>query len=232
MNACYEESLDENFNRALDLCSGNFSREELFSFLKSGNMPEKQFAALEIQTIEAETEADIFISNLTGCDGKIREAVAYKLNEIIKNNHQIFLAYPDILADATIDINANICRMVIESLYYLKNDKEFSDKYLKKIFQFIDEALEKLDSFIFRDKKYTINKQIFKLYWCLEGVNVFYQYIEETKLFNILKRCSEINEYTVREKVAIILKNDLKSDELRQLKLNLKSDSNYYVKNI
>ena len=43
MNSGYEESLDKNFSRAYNLCTGNFSCEELFGLLKNGNMPEKQF---------------------------------------------------------------------------------------------------------------------------------------------------------------------------------------------
>ena len=229
MNPCYEESVDKNFSRAVELCSNSFSRDELFEFLQNGNMPEKQFSALEIDTVHNQHEADILMSNLTGCDGKIREAVAFKLGEIVPDNTALFLKYPKTFADATIDINANICRMIIDILAYLK-DKTFAENYTNQLYSFIDEAFNQLDSFIFRDKKYTINKQLFKLYWCLEGLNVFFEFLDEEKLFPILKKCSEISEYTIREKVALVLRNDIKSNDLRELKQMLKSDSNYYVR--
>lgn len=231
MNPCYEESVDKNFSRAVELCSNNFSRDELFAFLQNGNMPEKQFAALEIDSVQTQNEADILMKNLTGCDGKIREAVAFKLSEVIPCCKELFLKYPDIFADATIDINANICRIIIESLPYLK-DREFAIAYTNKMYKFIDEAFAQLDSFIFRDKKYTINKQLFKLYWCLEGLNVFFDFLDEENLFPVLKKCSEITEYTIREKVALVLCNDVKTKELLELKQKLKSDDNYYVRNL
>ena len=228
LNECYENTLNANFERALTLCLNNYSKEQLLNFLKKGNMPEKQFAALEINSINTQEEADVLMSNLTGCDGKIREAVAFKLGEIISNNSQLFVKYPKIFADATIDINANICREIIEILKILKNNKEFAKSYVSYIKKFINNALETLDSFNFRDKKYTINKQLFKIYWCLEGLS----YIDEDELFFILNKCATIQEYTIREKVALILKNDLHSNKLLDLKSKLKNDENYYVKNV
>lgn len=231
MNPCYEESVDKNFSRAVELCSNNFSRDELFALLQNGNMPEKQFAALEIDTVQSPQEADILIDNLTGCDGKIREAVAFKLGEIVHDNTYLFLKYPKIFADATIDINANICRMVIDILANLK-DENFAEIYTSQMYSFMNDAFKQLDSFIFRDKKYTINKQLFKLYWCLEGLNVFFDFLDEENLYPVLKRCSEITEYTIREKVALVLCNDIKTKELLELKQKLKSDDNYYVRNL
>lgn len=231
MNPCYEESVDKNFSRAVELCSNNFSRDELFAFLQNGNMPEKQFAALEIDSVQTQQEADILMDNLTGCDGKIREAVAFKLGEIVPDNTDLFLKYPKIFADATIDINANICRMVIDILANLK-DKKFVEIYTNQMYSFMIDAFKQLDSFIFRDKKYTINKQLFKLYWCLEGLNVFFDFLDEENLFPVLKKCSEITEYTIREKVALVLCNDVKTKELLELKQKLKSDDNYYVRNL
>ena len=76
-------SLEENFNRALNLCEQQLSHETLISLLASGNVAEKQFAALSLGEIRNENEAEVFISNLTGCDGKIREAVASRLEEFL-----------------------------------------------------------------------------------------------------------------------------------------------------
>ncbi len=201
--------------------------------LKDGNFVEKQFAALEINEVKNEEEASIFISNLVGCDGKIREAIAYKFQLLVQDKKQAvcFLNFPEILATSTIDINANICRMVIDGLKYLKGDESFGRAYTKEILSFTEDAICELDKFIFRDKKYTINKQLFKLYWCLEALTYFYEYVEIDKLSDILTKCSTVEEYTIREKVAQILKNDIKSDVMDNIRTQLENDSNYYVKN-
>ena len=110
MNECYEHTLDANFNKALTLCSESYTKEQLLCFLKDGNLPEKQFAALEINSIDSQEEADILMSNLTGCDGKIREAVALKIFQLMQGNpesREFFAKLPaKTYADATIDINA------------------------------------------------------------------------------------------------------------------------------
>ena len=62
MNKGYEENLDKNFTRALELCSNKFSHEELLCFLKSGNIPERQFAALELDDITTQEEMDLVIN--------------------------------------------------------------------------------------------------------------------------------------------------------------------------
>lgn len=234
MKSDYEENLIDNFNKALSLCVGTHSREDVFEMLKNGNIVEKQFAALEINDILSQNEAEIFISNLTGCDGKIREAVAYKFQNIVQDKtiQKYFFEYPEIFAKATIDINANVCRMILDGLKLLQYNEIFSKKYVEKIIQFTQDAFDELDKFIFRDKKYTINKQLFKLYWCLEAVNIFYKNIDISILEKILANCLSINEYTIREKAALILKNDIHSLMLDEIRLKLKKDENYYVKNV
>ena len=83
MSLNYEETLDKNFDKALELCSKDYSYDELIEFLKNGNIPEKQFAAIEIRELKSLEDAQIFISNLINCDGKIREAVAHKFSELV-----------------------------------------------------------------------------------------------------------------------------------------------------
>ena len=207
MNTSFYENIDVNFEEACKLAENNFSKEELISFLKQGNIPEKQIAALKIEKIDSKEEAKILVSNLTGCDGKIREAIAQKINTLLIQGFDIsyFTEYPDIFANATIDINGNICRLVIDSISILRKDKSFSENYLKKIIGFINETFNELDKFIFRDKKYVINKQLFKLYWCLETLKLFVNEIPSETLYQMLKRASIEKEYTIREKVAQVL---------------------------
>ena len=229
----YEQTLDKNFNKALELCSGSYTNEDLIKLLKDGNIPEKQFAALEITELNSEKDAEIFLSNLINCDGKIREAVAQKFSEFVSNEkyREYFSKYPDILAKSTIDINANISRMVIESLALMSDFADFGKTYTQNLISYIEEAFDGLSKIVFRDKKYTINKQLFKLYWCLEGLCNFSQYVDEDTLLDILEKSLEQTEYTVREKVAqIVVKQE--SKKFVPIREKLKSDSNYYVKNI
>ena len=230
MNKNFYSNLDVNFEQALELSEKNIDHDELILMLKEGNIPQKQIAALKLDSITNQLEADILLSNLTGCDGKIREAVALKINNLLNtNNYSKFFLNPDLFADATIDINANICRLVIDSVSILKNDKNFSERYLNKILDFIAEAFEEIDKFIFKDKKYVINKQLFKLYWSLEALKLFVNNISSEKLQPILERALKESEYTIREKVAQIV-SLLDSSEYDEMKLKLAQDENYYVR--
>ena len=135
--------------------------------------------------------------------------------------------YPEIFADATIDINANICRLVVDSAFLMKDVENFAQIYTDKVLKFTFEALKELDNFIFRDKKYVINKQLFKLYWCLETLKNFYPFVKEDVLKEILYKCSEQKEYTIREKTAQIL---AVTNIFPELKNKLMDDENYYVR--
>ena len=233
MKSGFYENLDINFEQAYEMSAKEFTHDELLDMLKNGNIPQKQIAAMKISEVN-EDEAEILIGNLTGCDGKIREAVALKINQLLNSDDkyiEIFSKFCLPFADASIDINGNICRLVIESVGFLKNDKNFADKYLTKIFGFIDEAFNGLDNIKFRDKKYTINKQLFKLYWCLESLKHFRADIEPEKLLPILERASIEKEYTIREKAAQIVAG-LKDSKYAVLKNNLMKDENYYVREV
>ena len=137
MNNSYYETLDENFTQALKLYEEEYTHDELINLLKSGNIVQKQIAALRLEGINSIQDADVLIANLTGQDGKIREAVSMRLNEFmsdekylphfkVSNNYNVFL-------DAIIDINANICRNVISAITNLKNDSEFCEQFCKNL---------------------------------------------------------------------------------------------------
>lgn len=228
MNSGFYKDLDTNFEQALEMSAKSFSHSELLEMLQTGNILQKQLAALRLKEVNNQTEADILVSNLTGCDGKIREAVSLKINSLLREKPECvkFFNQAEVFADATIDINANICRLIVESVEILKKDKEFTKVYLEKVFGFIENAFDELDKIAFRDKKYVINKQLFKLYWCLETLKNFVDDIESAKLLDILERSSKEKEYTIREKVAQIAV--LTSFE--ELKQQLQKDENYYVR--
>ena len=231
MNDYYYENKNENFQQALSLCEQVFSHEELLKMLKNGNIPQKQLAALYFDKVETVEDASALLNNLTGCDGKIREAVAYKIHKHVYANENAALLFadlsPKIYADASIDINANICRLVIDIVKKLKMNKEFSINYVNNIVCFTEEAFDKLDKFIFKDKKYVINKQLFKLYWCLEALKSFYEFVPEEKLLSIVQKAANQNEYTIREKAAELI---IVTSKFPKIKEQLTHDENYYVR--
>ena len=233
LNTGFYNDLDTNFELALEMSEKEFSHSDLILMLKNGNIPEKQIAALKLDDVYNQEEAKILISNLTGCDGKIREAVALRINQILTEaptKSELF-NYPEIFANASIDINGNICRLVIDSVRIISScSQEFSNTYLKYILEFISESFKELDNFIFRDKKYVINKQLFKLYWCLEALKLFAKQIQIETLLPIIERTAKEREYTIREKAAqiIALTNN---PNFSQIKEQLLNDENYYVRN-
>ena len=222
-------SLDENFDFACELSEKEFTHEELLKMLNSGNIAERQIAALKFDKVESEVDALALMNNLTGCDGKIREAVALRINQLVATEpeRRSYFNFPLVFADATIDINANICRLVVDSAKLLKKESDFTHIYVQRILEFTQDAFDELDKFIFRDKKYVINKQLFKLYWCLETLQNFYMDIEKSTLETILSKGAEQNEYTIREKVAQVVKL---SGCFQELEEKLKFDENYYVR--
>lgn len=234
MNSCYYETLEKNFKEALTLCEKEFTHGELMAMLQNGNIPQKQISALKLTEITSADDAEILLSNLTGQDGKIREAVSIKLDEFMNNPQtagffQNFKNY-DIFLDAVVDINANICRNVISAITSLKNNPDFTTYFCAKLTEMIFDLLEKIENFNERDGKYTVNKQLFKLYWCLECIFVFYEKFDTETLKSILKRTKSVQEYTIREKTAKILTHTTQDPDLLQIRAELKQDSNYYVK--
>ena len=234
MNTGFYKDLDTNFEQACEMIEKKFSHDELINLLKTGNIPQKQLAALELDGVYSREDAEALVCNLTGCDGKIREAAALRISQILNESPETinyFKIHPKIFADASIDINGNICRLITECVSILKQDSGFSCKYIDRILHFINSAFEELDKFIYKDKKYMINKQLFKLYWCLEDLKLFVDIIDMEQLFEILSKACEIKEYTIREKTAKIL---IKLDDIKfsPLKDKLLRDDNYYVREV
>ena len=223
-----------HFNSAVELFEQNFSHEDLINLLKNGNVVEKQYSVLNLERLNDENEAHLLISNLVGVDGKIREAVAFKLVEFAKEMPEIFLNAENFenFVNGTIDIDGNVCRKVIEASVYLKYNEEFSKYYVKGLSRIVENALDEISKFTFRDKKYTINKQIFKIYWCLEALKYFYEDLPIEELKNILSECSKLSEYTVREKCAEILIHLDLDEELSKVMYMLEHDENYYVRKV
>ena len=144
MNNNYYKTLDENFNEALNLAKKALQHDEMIEFLRNGNIPQKQIAALNLDTLTSAGDTEILISNLTGQDGKIREAVSAKIKELLENKtaQKYFLDLDkeflsEKFIDALTDINGNICRNIIDSLYFIKNYDAFVEIFIKKLISLI-----------------------------------------------------------------------------------------------
>lgn len=224
------DKYNEDFNTALNIYENSYSHDYLIELLKNGSVVEKQVATLKIDKINNEEEAEIFINNLTGCDGKIREAVSFRLKEFIPENPDFFKDYAHIIIDAIIDINGNICRNTIEAIKNLKQYNEFTNNFCKMLIDRANTLIEPIKSFDIQDGKYKINKEIFKLYWYLETISEFYEYIDIKDLIQLLNETKNIQEYTIREKTAKILSKFENNKELSLIKEELKNDKNYYVR--
>ena len=138
-------------------------------------------------------------------------------------NYQIFLA-------AIIDINGNICRNVIGAISNLKDNENFCNQFCQELVILTKDLLGKIEKDDFFEGKYKVNKEVFKLYWCLETIYVFWDKIKFEDLKEIILRTKDIQEYTIREKAAKILTRSFSDPELLKAKEALKNDSNYYVR--
>ena len=234
LNSTYYATLDENFNEALNLVNRNFSHTELIEMLKTGNIPQKQLAALKLDKVTSKDDVKILLNNLTGQDGKIREVVSLRINEFM-HRPELLEYFTDldcekIFLEAIIDINGNICRNIISAISQLKNSDKFCQNFLPSLIQKTKDIIEKVKAFDNQDGKYKINKEVFKLYWYLETIFTFYEKIPFSDLKHILLSAKNIQDYTIREKVAKILSLNFNDDDLQHAKQELKNDSNYYVR--
>ena len=236
LNNGYYQTLNENFNTALKLIESEIGERELLTMLESGNIPEKQAAALKLEKVNSISDAKTLVKNLTGQDGKVREAVSYKLKELAENGKILshIQSEPEffakIFADAVTDINGNVCRNIIDTLNILKNEDKFCREFCPLILDKTENLSDEVALIDFQDGKYKVNKQVFKLYWCLETVFTVINKTDFERVKKILARTRRINEYTIREKTAKILSLNFDDKELTTYKNELKQDKNYYVR--
>lgn len=234
LNNTYYKTLDENFNQALNLFEKALSQNELITFLNSGNIVQKQIAALKLTKIDNKEQAFSLVKNLTGQDGKIREAVSLKVYELIQSPEFALFFYDekiyDIFLKAIIDVNSNVCRNIISSIKSMKNNDSFCKYFTDKLLNMTENLIEKVKEFDFQDGKYKVNKEVFKLYWCLETIYEFTDCVSLSSIKKIVSRTKDIDEYTIREKTAKILSKNFEDNELNKIRNLLKNDKNYYVR--
>lgn len=232
LNNSYYQSLDENFNHAIELIESEISQKEIITLLNNGNILQKQIAALKISTINNKEEADVLCSNLTGQDGKIREAISLKLIELLPKHIDFFKTKKiyNIFLDAIIDINPNVCRNMLDIITLLKTDNNFLDYFIPNLVEKTKYFIKEVNKYDFQDGKYKINKEVFKLYWCLEVIYELSEHIPIADIKTILTETKNINEYTIREKTAKILSKNFEDEDCKKIQEALKKDNNYYVR--
>ena len=219
----------KDFEHALNIYENEYSHADLIEFIKNGSIAEKQAAVLKLDFINSQSDADLLMDNLTGCDGKIREAVSFRLPEFAAKNPKLFIKYWQIFLEAVIDINGNICRNTISALKYIKNYSEFTQKFCKELLIRTYTLATKAKDFDIQDGKYKINKEIFKLYWYLETIYEFAETFDYKELSSLLVQTKGVTDYTIREKTAKIL-SKFDDNQFESIRRNLKNDENYYVR--
>ena len=223
-----DENLNSNLTKMLEIYENN-SHEELISMLKAGNISQKQAAALCLNKICSADDAAALISNLTGVDGKIREAVSFKLTELLPEYITFFKSAEiyDVFLDAIVDINGNVCRNMLSVISHFKADVDFTQYFCPKLAHNALISAKNLSENP-QPSGYKVNKEAFKLYWYLEAIYEFCDHI--TGLEEILTLTKSSPEYTIREKTAKILNKKADTALLLQIKQELATDPNYYVR--
>lgn len=237
LNTAFESNLEHNlendFNTALELSNKNNSYETIIEQLKSNKIVEKQIAVLQLDELRSKNDAKILVSNLINQDGKIREVVAFKLNELSKNpDYFDFFCfdelYPTYLKGIT-DINGNICRQIVEFTNTLSKHNKFREYMCKNLPEQINTIWEEIEKLDLCAMQYVVSKRNFQLYWSLEALYNYATKIDANILNPILLKTGEFYDYTIREKTAKIVAK-LDNSELNNLKEKLKNDENYYVR--
>ena len=219
--------IDKTIDLAVALCQKEFNDTEIVEVLNGSDDVQKCIAIMNIGNIKSQKLADLLVFHLTNHGGTVREAVAIKLDSLFDNDDNIRYFQTDYIVDticdAIIDINPNISRIILGLLN--KIDNKFL--ILKNIEEKINYSLQNiLKSDVLQNHQ--INKFYFKIYWLLEALNKL-ENIDIVQFKPLLLKIAELPEYTVREKVAQLVK---KYSELSDLKEKLVEDDNYYVKRI
>lgn len=235
-----ESLIDIAIEKALEIIQKPYEKNEILSLLENGDEFEKPVAIMALENLCNKNEADLLINNLTGCDGRIREASALKISEFLRNSETAAYFFDEhsleTILNGIMDINPNVGRALIDGI---KECQPLQKLILPKLIDRILNIIEKLkalsdtpyaDNKLKNTKNHAKNKIVFNLYWALEALYYtdFNNFTQE-KLLDILNFTSGYIDYTIREKAAKILSkmNEQPSDLLQKLK----NDKNFYVKN-
>ena len=82
--------MNNDFENAFEYIQKEFSPEEVKEILSGVEDIKKSAVILNLENIINQEIADLLIYNLTNQSGPVREACAYKISEIIKDNKTYF----------------------------------------------------------------------------------------------------------------------------------------------
>lgn len=231
--------MNDYSNIAYENVNKNFSSNEAKNILKGNDDILKSAVLLNLKEIDAEL-ADLLIYNLTNQSGPVRELSAFKINDLIENYKDFFQSQKalDTILFALNDVNPNVVRFILPTLKYFDNKKYLFNNLLKKIDILFGEVSNKFRRG--KEQEHIFTKKCFKIYWSLEGIKYLITFSPEIicneslvsqDFLNLLKNLCNIDEYTVREKVAQIVKL-LPDSEFNDIKIILDNDENYFVKRV
>ncbi len=208
-----ESLINIAIERALEIIQKPYEKNEILSLLENGDEFEKPVAIMALENLCNKNEADLLINNLTGCDGRIREASALKISEFLKNSEIAPYFFDErsleTILNGIMDINPNVGRALIDGI---KECQPLQKLILPKLIDRILNIIEKLkalsdtpyaDNKLKNTKNHAKNKIVFNLYWALEALYYtdFNNFTQE-KLLDILNFTSGYIDYTIREKTA------------------------------
>ncbi len=226
MKKAYEKNLVENIYKNIPV-----SYEKMLEFLQGDDFEQKHFALTFINTLKKDEDIEFFIQNLTGEDTKIRELASFRINDFIleKNFLMRYLENePEILLHAIDDVNPQVCRNICALLDFSQNKSYFSKRIIEKI----NVLIEKTKSVKFKSHK--VNKEIFHLYWNFFALEILIteNFEQFPELLNILEQSINYKDYTIRERVAFLVKKLEKSgfSQVKIISEKLQNDENFYVK--
>ena len=227
-NEIFKNYLDEESNKGnffYDLVSDNDDFSRIFKIINIGH-------------VNSCDEAKILINFLTDCSNPLREACAFKLQDVCPIAEKYFLNEfsKNKIIKGIIDINPNVSRSICSILL---NSKEIA-KYIEhdlivKIKDLIEDirCYERDNKDFFNGnrrntKNHAKNKKLFALYWSLEALFFCFSGKYNSQVLEILNYTINFNDYTIREKTAQLLKK-IDNPPLKLLQ-KAKDDQNFYVK--
>ena len=216
------------------------SRDEIFINLSNDFCHDflKIFSILNIKNILSESEAELFIKHLTNHPNPIREAVAFKLEDVVFSNKYFRSDFSiNQMLNGIVDINPNVSRAICnilqkENELAQKLEKPIVDKLLALISEikvFEKDHNDSFDDKLKNRKYHAKNKKLFSLYWLLEALSCCLSQKYNSQVLEVVKYTINFTDYTIREKSAKILA--IIKDAPFELLQKAKDDQNFYVKN-
>ena len=231
--------MENTLDMAAEFLNQSLTESEVCEILSGNDDLKKVAAILNIEKFFDMRVGELLIFNLTNQNGIVREACAFKINQIapFQNDFLQSKTSLDKIIAALNDVNPNVVRFVLEVLDCIQNKKYILETLLQSIRNLYIEILNKPRRG--KVEEHIFTKKCFKIYWALEAVktiikldnNALNENSLKEELNSIINDLVDFEEYTIREKVAQIVKL-LPNFENTDIKRKLDNDKNYFVKRI